>query len=216
MRKSTSKINASDSGDIAPRRLSTGRSYVYVVPCRDDTVLKIGFSRDPLQRFSSLHPRYYEFFDLDRGALVETAYVRDARRIERRFFAMLAPYSAPAPLVVPKAAAGQTEWYRGVHDDALAIARDLCISGGHELYVPLKEWLRARLNERSDLLFDWCSKALEMAKFERFNPGYGEERLRWESALRDVLDAYEAVGLPVASFVPKEVLGWYGEGDDEE
>lgn len=215
MRKSVAKVKLSDSGDIAPRRLSAGRSYVYVVPCRDDTLLKIGFSRDPLQRFLTLHPRYFEFFDLDRGALVETAYVRDARRIERQFFAALAQHSAPAPLVVPKAAAGHTEWYRGVHDDALAIARDLSLNGGHTLYVPLKEWLRARLNERIDLLFDWCSKALEMAEFERFNSDSGKEPRRWQIALRDVLDAYGAIGLPLASLVSKDVLTWYCEVDDE-
>lgn len=198
-----------DRGDCAPRRASGGRSYVYVLPCRHDTLLKIGFTRDPLRRLKSLHARYFEFFDLGGGALVETDHVRDARRIERHLLGMFASDSAPAPLTVPRAAAGYTEWYRGIHDEALAAAGAESLGGGHALHAPLASWLATRFGERSDLIFDWSSKALEMVQFERFNPGTSEKRGGWDGALRNALDAYQAIGLPLASLVPEAVARWY-------
>ncbi len=106
-----------------PRFASRGRTFVYVLPCRDEDILKVGFSRDPLQRMRSLHARFFEFFDLDRALLIECEHLRDARRIERLFITTFAEHRAPAPLVVPLAAAGHTEWYRGIHPRVTALAR---------------------------------------------------------------------------------------------
>ena len=88
-----------------PRFASRGRAFVYVLPCRDEDLLKIGFSRDPLQRMRALHRRFFDFFDLDRAFLVATDRVRDARRIERALLTAFADRRSPAPLVVPDAAA---------------------------------------------------------------------------------------------------------------
>jgi hypothetical protein len=46
-----------------PRFASRGKAYVYVLPCRDEDLLKVGFSRDPFTRFSTLHRRFFDFFD---------------------------------------------------------------------------------------------------------------------------------------------------------
>jgi hypothetical protein len=62
----------------ATRTLSRNRCFLYVAPCAYEDQLKLGFSRDPLRRFQSLHRRWFEFFDVDRIALVETETVRDA------------------------------------------------------------------------------------------------------------------------------------------
>ncbi|WP_268628169.1 hypothetical protein, partial [Escherichia coli] len=56
-----------------------GRVFAYVFPCAWEDHAKIGFSRDPLRRISALHRRWFEFFDLDAGALVEAESERDAR-----------------------------------------------------------------------------------------------------------------------------------------
>jgi len=88
-----------------PRFASRGRTFVYVLPCRNEDILKVGFSRDPLDRMRTLHPRFFEFFDLDRALLIETDYLRDARRIERLFITTFADSQAPAPLVVRRSAA---------------------------------------------------------------------------------------------------------------
>ena len=47
------------SGEDAPRFASRGRTFVYVLPCRDEDILKVGFSRDPLDRFRTLHRRFF-------------------------------------------------------------------------------------------------------------------------------------------------------------
>ena len=108
---------------IYPRFASCGRTFAYVLPCREEDILKVGFSRDPLDRFRPLHRRFFEFFDLDCGLLLHIDHLRDARRIERLFIDTFADCHAPAPLVVPVAAARHTEWLRGVSPQVDALAR---------------------------------------------------------------------------------------------
>jgi T5orf172 domain len=196
-----------------PRFASRGRTFVYVLPCRSEDILKVGFSRDPLDRFRTLHRRFFEFFDLDRGLLIDTDYLRDARRIERLFITTFAEQRAPAPLVVRKSAAGYTEWFRGVAPQADALARQLCDEQGFALHVPLTTWLRDRLDERAGWLFGWSARMFEALEYEYFNApldtGYG----LGESALRDTLDACAALGMDIQELVPAEVFHWYRSSD---
>jgi hypothetical protein len=198
-----------DDAFVEPRFASRGRAYVYVLPCRDEDVLKVGFSRDPLQRLQTLHARYFDFFDLDRACLIGTDHVRDARRIERRFIEMFAEQRSPAPLVVPDAAAGHTEWYRGIYADACALARDIAESEGWALHAPLRAWLRGVFADRGALLFAWSAKLLEVIEYERFNASdAGASRIA-ERALRDALDGFESVGIAIDPLAPEAVLAWY-------
>ncbi|RYD15736.1 MAG: GIY-YIG nuclease family protein [Lysobacteraceae bacterium] len=191
----------------------SGRSFVYLLPCRESDLVKIGYSSTPLQRFQTLHARWFDYFDLDAGALVELERVADARRLERALLVRHAAQRAIAPFVVPKSAAGHTEWHAGVHDDALAHVRALCADGGLELHAPLRGWLRAELGARLDRLHDWSLAMLEQAEYERFNavdaPGGSGRPAR---ALRDALDACAALDLPLESVLPDAVLRWHREG----
>jgi len=192
-----------------PRFASRGRTFVYVLPCRDEDILKVGFSRDPLDRFRTLHRRFFEFFDLERGLLIGTDRLRDARRIERLFITTFADCRAPAPLVVPQAAAGHTEWFRGVSPQVDALARELCAQQAFTLHAPLSEWLRERFGEWSGLLFGWSARMLEMIEYEHFNVPPQERSGRADRALREVLDAYATLGMAVEERVPPAVLEWY-------
>lgn len=196
-----------------PRFASRGRTFVYVLPCRDEDILKVGFSRDPLQRFHTLHRRFFEFFDLDRGLLVDTDYLRDARRIERLFITTFAEQRAPAPLVVREAAAGYTEWFRGVSPEVDALARRLCDEQGFTLHAPLTRWLRTRLDERAGWLYDWSAHMLEALEYEYFNAPPQTIRGPGEKALRDALDTCAAVGMDLRTLVSVEVLRWYRSDD---
>ena len=102
-----------DDIDRPWRPASVGQSFVYVFPCHGEDILKLGFSRDPLNRLQTLHQRYFEFFDIDRAFLIQTDRVREARAIEHSLKIELALHNAPAPLVVERKAGGHTEWYRG-------------------------------------------------------------------------------------------------------
>ncbi|MEO8748413.1 MAG: GIY-YIG nuclease family protein [Rhodanobacter sp.] len=205
--KTTPMIYNEEAG--YPRFASRGRTFVYVLPCRDEDILKVGFSRNPLQRLHALHRRYFEFFDLDRALLVEVERLRDARRIERLMITRFAAYRAPPPLVVRQAAAGETEWFRGVADRVDALARQAAVDEGLILHAPLKRWLRERLDEHSDTLYGYANRMLDSIEYEVFNLPPDERAGCTASALHHLLDAYSAAGLDLPELVPARVLDWY-------
>lgn len=194
---------------------SRGRTFVYMLPCRDEDILKIGFSRDPLQRMRTLHRRFFEFFDLDRALLLDTEYLRDARRIERALITRFADFRAPAPLVARQAAAGRTEWFRGVAPEAEALLRRIASEEGFVLHAPASAWLRVRFMQASDVLYGWSERMLEAATYLHFNPspspGAHDESVM--SALRVALDTWAALGMNVQALVPPAVYAWYRYGE---
>ena len=193
--------------DPSPNVPSRGRAFTYVLPCRDEDILKIGFSRDPLARLHALHPRYFDFFDTGRAFLIETDHVRDARRLERELASGVAEHRAPSPLVVPRNAAGHTEWFRGAYDrvaDAAAIA---VAKSGYVHHASLQAWLSRCLSERSDRLFEWSLQLLDAILIQR--PLDAELARPLECLLLDRLDEYAAAGLSVESLVADDVRDWY-------
>lgn len=198
--------DAGDRDDRPWRPASSGPSFVYVIPCLGEDLLKLGMSRDPLDRIRTLHPRWFDAFDLDAGWLLQTDSVREARAIEARLGRALHEHKAPAPLTVPASAGGHTEWFRGAQgalDDAVEALR----AQGFVVHAPLRPWLRAALEQRSSLLFHWTSELFE---------GIDADALplsRWptpvERTLRDALDAQVALTLPPDDLVPARVLQWW-------
>ena len=201
--------------DGYPRFVAPGRTFVYILPCRDEDILKVGYSRNPMQRLHALHRRYFRFFDLDRALLVDAESLRDARRIERLFITRFADDRAPAPLVVRQAAAGQTEWFRGVAGHAEAFARTIAAEDGLTVHAPLRVWLRERLQEHSETLFDCSARMLDSVEYEQFNAAPHEQSGRAAASLRHLLDLYDELGLDLNRLVPPPVLVWY-RGDHEE
>lgn len=191
------------------RSPSTGRCYLYVLPCAYEDLLKLGFSRDPLRRLHELQPRYYHSFDLQRAFLVETETVRDARDLELQLRHALAAHQAPAPLTIRREAAGHTEWYRGAYATLQARAQELG-EGGHRLHAPLRDWVAAQLDARSDALYAWAATVLDAL-------GYDPSQLDaapladLRRRVLDALDAYPALGLPLEGRLPEALLQWYRE-----
>lgn len=182
---------------------SRGLCHLYVFPCAWEDLCKLGFSRDPLARLRALHPRFYEFFDLDRGALVETDTVVEARAMETRLRRDLAEHNAPVPLTIRDEAGGHREWYRGAAD-ALAQATDALARQGHRLHAPLRPWLRHALLQRSDHLYSWTEAMLspdELEGLAGWTPAQGR--------VRDVLDAWVAMEIALAPLLPAPVLAWH-------
>lgn len=194
---------------VEPRFASRGRAYVYLLPCREQDLLKVGFSRDPWQRFHTLHRRFHDFFDLDRGLLVEAERVAQARRIERRLHAAWAAHRAPAPLAVPDSAAGHTEWYRGIDAQVTTLARQLAHEDSLPCHEPLRPWLAARLAGRAEALYGWSETMLAQARLEREYTGAAGP---CERALLDTLALCEALGPSLADVLPEAVLDWYRHG----
>jgi hypothetical protein len=199
-----------DPDDRPWRPAASGPSFLYVLPCLGEDLLKLGMSRDPLDRFQSLHPRWYDFFDLDATHLVETDSVRDARVIEMRLRKALRAHNAPAPLLGSAAAGGKTEWYRGALD-TLKFETETLQGAGLRVHVPARLWLRDALAARRSLLFDWSSRMLEAIDPDFATPLSSRPATGLERTLRDALDAYDAFGIELEPLLPDPVLRWWRE-----
>jgi hypothetical protein len=197
-----------DRDDRQWRPAASGPSFVYVLPCLGEDLLKLGMSRDPLARCQSLHPRWFDFFDLDAARLVETDSVREARAIETRLRRQLRAHNAPAPLLVSTAAGGGTEWFRGALD-ILASETDALRAAGLRLHAPARPWLRDALATRASLLFHWSSRMLEAIDPD-FAPALSSRpRTDLERTLCDALDAYAMLDIDPEPLVPAAVLHWW-------
>jgi hypothetical protein len=195
------RIDTREPGNRGPSR---GRCYLYVLPCAYEDLLKLGFSRHPLARMQSLHSRWFEFFDLERGWLIETETVRDARDLELGLGHAITEHSAPAPLVVRREAAGHTEWYRGAYA-WLDRSAQMLAAGGYVRHAPLRDWARETLSKDSDRLFAWSEAMLTPDDLDCADGSTLAQRV-----VRDMLDARMALGLSVDACIPDQVLRWYG------
>jgi hypothetical protein len=184
-----------------------------VVPCRDEDLLKLGFSRDPFTRFSTLHRRFYEFFDLDRGLLVDAERVAAARRIERRLIESFTEHHAMAPLVVRAAAGGHTELYRGAYAEVASLLRRIAGDEALPLQEGLRPWLREHLITRADLLHDWSLRIVDTLDWGRNNAPGDPDAARLARALLDTWAMFEAAGIDVHAHVPASVSQWYEHGE---
>ena len=167
------------------RTQSVGPAMVYVLPHRGEEFLKLGFSRDPLQRMQALHRRYFDFFDIDRIILIETGRVVEARRIELRLKRALAEHRAPSPLDIRADAGGSTEWFRG----AYALLRGHAASMESEAFVihwDARQWIKTELIRRRELIFEWASAQFRVLEIAGETSPYGA---RIAGTLRDALDA---------------------------
>ena len=196
-----------------PRFASQGRAFVYVLPCRDEDLLKLGFSRDPFTRFSTLHRRFFTFFDLDRGLLVDAERVAVARRIERTLIETFRDARAMAPLVVPAAAGGHTEWYRGIHGEVAGLLGRLAETEGLSLHEGLRPWLRDHLMARADLLHDWSLRIVETLDWAKHNAPGDPGAIRLARALLDTWTLFEAADVDIRGLVPGSVSEWYDHGN---
>ncbi len=184
-----------------------GRCFAYVFPCQWEDHCKIGFSRDPLGRIAALHPRWFEFFCVERGTLVEAESVRDARDLELRLRAGLRAHNAPVPSTVRVEAGGGSEWFRGVEGELQSRLRALA-AGGYRIW-PLQRWLRAALAARRERLHEWTLAQLPDAGMAALvDPDLARTAQR---RLRDTLDAFAALQLDPRPYLPARVRAWYGE-----
>jgi hypothetical protein len=191
------------------RSVRSGRTFVYVLPCRGEDLTKIGFTHDPIQRFRSFHPRFFALFDLQQGMLIETARLRDARRLERLLIERWPECKAPAPLLVAEAAGGHTEWFRGIAEEVNALACRVAERYGYTVHAPLRSWLRVRFAEHADQLYEWSSRMLEMIEWQALNQSVTAHDAQYARALRDTLDACAAVDMDLAELIPPSVLAWH-------
>lgn len=199
-------MTVDDPEAAAPDLPWEGHSYLYVLPCFSEDLLKVGFSRDPLKRFRSLHRRFFDVFDLDQAFLVQTDSLREARRLERIVIERWPEHRAPAPLTVAPRAGGHTEWFRGIGEPLRALAERLAERYGHQLHAPLKSWLRERLQAQAELLYGWSSSMHALLVANELHGVSDAHDRRCRAALVEAIDACDTVGLDLQAIFPAEVL----------
>ena len=191
------------------RHTHRGRTYLYVLPCLGEDLLKVGFSRNPLQRLRTLSSRFDRLFDLDQAFLIETEQLRKARQLERLVIERWPEHGAPAPLLVAPHAGGHTEWFRGLASDIRPFLFRQAERYGYPIHVPLRDWLRLRIEASADLLFQWSEALLVLIREHALYGSAANGTERYEKPLRDALDICCAVGMDVQHLVSSEVFNWY-------
>lgn len=197
------------------RTVSGGRCFVYLLPCREEDTLKIGFARDPWARLQAFHRRFDRFFDLGRGALIETDRVREARAIETGLKTTFADAATPAPLEVRSRAGGRFEWYRGVHEAMLAHMRGTSLELGFALHEPLDAWLREQWSGRSEHIADWSRHEFALVEMLHFNAP-AEIAAPRARALRERLEIWAGIGLDIETLLAEPARYWYQYGFDDD
>lgn len=185
---------------------ASGGAFLYVFPCAYEDYAKLGISKEPFARLSAFAPRYFEFFDLERGWLVRADAVREARQWETRLHRHLRTHAAPPPLLVPRRAAGHTEWLRGAQA-ALEAARDDFIRQGFTVHASLRTWARERLFAER-----WRLATMEQAAVATWG---AIEFWPWQvertplAAVRDSLDACRALEVEFSDVVSAALRDWH-------
>ena len=195
------------------RTLSTGRCFVYLLPCREEDTLKIGFARDPWVRMRAFHPRFHAFFDLERGILVETDKVKEARSIETHLKSTLARSACVAPLAVRERAGGRFEWFRGADAQAVAEMEACSARLGYALHRPLSGWLRSHWVRHGDVIAEWSRQRFAEIEALHFNAATALDE-PFARQLRNVLEAWDCIGVPLDDIVSDPILRWYHFGFD--
>jgi len=174
-------------------------AFVYVIPARFEDILKIGFSRDPFHRIRSFHPRYFEYFDLDRGFLITANDEKDARRIERLMAQRFADHRTHAPLVIERLPGGSTEWYRGAYSLVLQASTQLVADSGYPPLVSIATRVREELLREREYLFEHATAVVDAVD------GLGEDARALDivAAFRNSLDAFRAFDIAVDEHLPE-------------
>ncbi len=182
-----------------------------MLPCRDEDTLKIGFARDPWVRLRAFHPRFHAFFDLQRAALLETELVCDARLVEKHLKSKFSAHATISPLDVRQSAGGKFEWFRGICPQVLAELRTRSAELGFVLHEPLTFWLRGQWQQNVDRIIDWSRREYDRIELFHFNanPGVGDSR---EHNFRNLLEAWESIGMDLDAVLDESVLSWYRFG----
>lgn len=186
----------------------SGRCFVYLLPCREEDTLKIGFARDPWARLAAFHRRFDRFFDLARGAVVETDRVREARAIEAALKTAFADAVTPAPLPVRARAGGRFEWFRGVHAAAFEQMRSTSDALGYAFHAPLDAWLRDQWMVQLERIVDWSRDAYALVETLHYNAS-SELALPRERALRERLEIWESIGIDIGLLLDGPAGQWY-------
>lgn len=180
-----------------------GPAFLYVLRMSGaEDLLKVGLTADPLARWSSFHRRWFEAFDLERSALVETETRSDAQRLETALHRVLKAHGCPVPLTMRSFAGGATEWYRGASVAAHHFVAG-CEGEGFIVHRDARPHVEAALRAQRHVLAAVLDQA---ARNERD----GMLTLQEREAVRDLADAHRAFGAELPDLLSADLLATLG------
>lgn len=105
-------------------------------------------------------------------------------------------------MAIRSVAGGHTEWFRGV-GQALEVAVAQLEQQGYRVFA-LQAWLQAAMAQRIDRLYDWSLLQLSQEELDGVTGPTAPQQM-----LRDVLDGYRALELPLQAHLPGVIWDWY-------
>ena len=174
------------------------RAWLYVLALNGpEDLIKVGLTNDPVSRWSALHARWYEAFDLANSMLVACESRKDAQQLETELHRQLSEHSCPPmPLAIRAAAAGCTEWYRGAYPRVRRYV-DSCEAQGYPVVRCALEHVAHEMKGAAYRL----EELLRLAHRELLDGMLGDEQLR---ALVNLVDGHRAFDSTLEDRLPQD------------
>ncbi|WP_287599028.1 GIY-YIG nuclease family protein [Thermomonas sp.] len=174
-----------------------GPAFLYVLRMSGaEDLLKVGLTADPLARWSSFHPRWFEAFDIEHSLLVETESRSDAQALETALHRRLKAHACPVPLTMRAFAGGATEWFRGASLAAQDFVRS-CEAQGFVVHADARGHIGASVHTQRHVLATVLDQAVRNARDGVLTP-------QEIDAVRDLAEAHGAFGGDLSALVTDE------------
>lgn len=188
--------------DTAVADCVTARWFVYMFALKNGSAFELGFSSDPLHHLRSLAARFHERFDLQASVLLSVDSCARARQLTAKVEQQLVHASVTAPSDLARTAR-DTQWFNTAH---FSRAQQLLTHAMDEVSAPL---LTLAAFAGSDFLrLQSGTEAWAFSTARRLNAdiAYAPSAVHLElaRALRDCLDAYRALRVPLFATQPEQ------------
>lgn len=175
-----------------------GRGFLYVlVATGQEDLVKVGMTHDPLARWGSFHPRWFQAFDLDHTLLVETETRADAQALETALHRSLCGHRCPVPLTMRLAAGGVTEWYRGAYAAARRFVIE-CQLQGYVIHLQARTWLSPVMALACERLDGIVRQAFEEHCSGNLMPNQADR-------VRALVEAHREFGADIEALFPESI-----------
>jgi hypothetical protein len=182
---------------------ASARSFIYLFKLSHGSAFTMGVCHHPLRRLHDLATRFHERFDLLASMLLSVDVGKRARETEASLKRELAAAVTAAPAWLPPAAGNHDTWYDSVHFiDAQQRLTNVHGAAPHS-WVSAVEFAGRNLFEHGSRVEAW---AFDVAKQLNSHIAYapGNVQLELASALRDCLDLYRALQVPLFARQPEQ------------
>ena len=192
----------SNTNEIAVADSVAARWYVYLFALEDGSAFELGYSCDPLDHLRSLAARFHERFDLQASVLLNVESCVRARQIIAKLEQQLFDAGVTAPRDLGHIAC-DTQWFGAAH---FSRAKRLLMAAVGDANAPLLTLAAVVGTDLSRLKPGTEAWAFSIARRLNADIAYAPSPAHLELArsLRDCLDAYRALRVPLFASQPEQ------------